>query len=267
MAPPIVLCTDFGAGSPYVGQMKLVLASAAPDARILDLAHDLPPQELTAAALVLRQSVLAIPRPAILCVVIDPGVGSDRRILALETGDGLRAVVPNNGLAAVLAASVTDLRRVHAVEDTSLFRHPVSPVFHGRDIFAPVAGALASGLALEDVGPAVPPSTLVPPPHRLRANPQDAEIIYIDSFGNLVSNLHVDDLPSDVVAVRVGDRIARRTTHYAAAPEGALVAVVGSFGTLEVALRAGSAARALDVEVGARLTLQTATPPPASQSR
>lgn len=262
MTHPVVLCTDFGPASPYVGQMKLVLAGAAPDARIIDLAHDLPAQNVMAAAFVLAGARANVIQSGVICAVIDPGVGTDRRIVALEDDGGVMAVVPDNGLATIFPSPVA----VHEVSNRALFRPEVSPVFHGRDVFAPVTAALANGAPLAEVGPAIDPSTLVPLPRPLRATPDEAEVVYADAFGNLITNLHRDDAPQDMLGLTIGGQQAQLVSYYGEAPPGALLCLIGSYDRLEVAVRNGSAAGALRLGQGARFNLVRATRPSDGQS-
>ena len=262
MTRPVVLCTDFGPASPYVGQMKLALVNQAPDAVIHDLAHDIPPQNLMAAALVLSTAGPLLPQAAVVCAVIDPGVGSARRVVALEDSAGVVAVVPDNGLAEAFPEPMA----VHEVTNRALFRAQVSPVFHGRDVFAPVAAALAAGVPLADVGPAVDPSTLASLPRPLRAAPEQAEVVYLDPFGNLITNLHRDDLTADLLGVTIGGQAAQLVGHYAEAPPGALLSLVGSHDRLEIAVRNGSAATTLGVAEGTTFILERATHPSGEQS-
>ncbi len=254
MTRPIVLCTDFGPASPYVGQLKLVLETMAPGVRVIDLAHDITPHSPMAAALVLSGSRPILPPTTVLCVIVDPEVGSARKILAAEIPRGIRIVVPDNGIATVFP----DLIALHEVTNAALFREQVSPVFHGRDIFAPVAAALASGCPLTDVGPAVEVSSLQPLPRRLRASPDLAEVIYVDVFGNLITNLHREDIGADLLGVTIGGQQAQFITHYAKAPTGALLCLVGSYDRLEVAVRNGSATEILALGPGARFNLERA---------
>ena len=256
MPRPIVLCSDFGPASPYVGQLELAAFAVAPAAARIHLAHDLPPQQIAAAALVLTSSLRLLPPDSILCGVIDPGVGSDRRILALELAEGRLAVVPDNGLAAALAP-----RRAVQVANQALFAPRVSPVFHGRDIFAPVAAHLSLGMPLTDVGPAVPVTDLVPLPVPIDHTGPEGEVIYCDPFGNLVTNLLAPAPRPDGAQLRVAGHTLDVLDHYAAAPAGALLALAGSFGNLEIAVRDGSAAAVLGTCIGEPVCLVAAAAP------
>ncbi|MBI3830753.1 MAG: SAM-dependent chlorinase/fluorinase [Planctomycetes bacterium] len=252
--------TDFGPGSPYVGQMKLVLEALAPGAPVLDLAHDLPPQNLAAAALVLLSAREFLPLPCVLCAVVDPGVGSARKILLAEFTRGVLALAPDNGLLAPWFRLQPPLR-VRAVTNRALFNRRVSSVFHGRDIFAPVAARLAAGLRPERVGPAVPLRGLCASPWPEVSAAQGglkACVVYEDRFGNLVTNLYASRLRrASAATVRLGRRKIPLVDHYAQAKSSQPLALIGSFGFLEIAVRDGSAARVLEVGIGADVLVET----------
>ena len=247
-ARPVVLLTDFGPGSAYVGQMELAIARIAPTARVVHLAHDVPPQNVRAAALVAVTSRPLLPDDAVLCVVVDPGVGTDRAIVAGRLPGGPLAVVPDNGLASAL-----ELAPAYVVEDRAKMAPVISPVFHGRDIFAPVAAHLALGLAPEALGPRLPAHTLVPLGVPLHSEARGGEVLFADRFGNLVTNLRAD--PNDPrQTLRLRDIELPRVSTYGEAPAGALVVVAGSFGNLEIAEVGGSAAAATGMGPGAPVT-------------
>jgi hypothetical protein len=249
MTTPILLLTDFGPHSAYVGQLELVLAGLAPLSRVIHVAHDLPPQDLRAASLVLATCWAHVPPgPAVLCAVVDPGVGSDRRPLAVDLGGGRYAVGPDNGL---LLAAGPPRAAVTLAPPTPA---PSTRVFHGRDVFAPAAARLATGAALERLGAELPTAQLVAPVG-IEDDPGCPEVMYVDPFGSLVTTLRCDELPGDATGVEIGGRRVPLLGHYAEAPSGALLALCGSFGRVEIACRDGSAAAALGVGVGARVTL------------
>lgn len=285
---PVVLLTDFGPQSAYVGQMKLVLATAGVQV-VVDLAHDLPPRDLKAAALSLLGARRFLPPRSITVVVVDPGVGGARRILAARTADGRFLLVPDNGLLAPLlhaeaqaAATTAGGKRhcrtagrrgqktaplIRTVENREFFAEEVSPVFHGRDIFAPTAARLACGARWERVGPLVAAEETEPAPWgepaRSPAGELRGEVVYVDRFGNLVTNLPneaADELPAGraelVVGRGRGRRRVRVRTHYAAARAGKFLAAAGSFGFLELAVRDGHAARLSGLSVGAPAVLR-----------
>jgi S-adenosyl-L-methionine hydrolase (adenosine-forming) len=196
--------------------------------------------------------------------VVDPGVGSQRRGLALGAG-GYRFVGPDNGIFTWVLEEHPDAR-IHALTHTALFRSPVSPVFHGRDVFGPVAGHLALGLNIEHVGPAISDPVLLPrtPVHRRGEAEWEATVVHVDRFGNLTTNLRSRDLeeaggllPGDIVVSLAGASLPLVRT-YADVGEGEACALIGSGGRLEVAVREGSAARLLGVGPGAAVRVRRA---------
>lgn len=253
----ITLTSDFGLVDPFVGVMKGVIARRAPATPVVDVTHGIPPQDVLAGALVLRHAVPWFPHGTVHVAVVDPGVGSARRAVCVETDDGL-LVGPDNGLLS-LAAPRSRIRRAVVLAEERFFLSPRSRTFHGRDVFAPVAAALATGTDPGELGP--PCSELaalaVPEPdvHHDRAL---ARVIYVDRFGNLTTNVD-GALLSRVRAIRIGEvRIDGVSPCYAAAAESAPVAVVNSWGYLEVAIRDGSARDRLGAGVGTTLVLELA---------
>ena len=251
-APLITLLTDFGAGSGYPAQVKGVILGLCPAAQIVDISHEVPPFRILLAQLMLRDAVAAFPAGSIHLGVVDPGVGTSRRPLLVLGGDkapGHMFVGPDNGLLWPFVRG----GRVFELTDPSLRRAVVSPSFHGRDIFAPAAAHLALGVAPERFGPEiVDPVKLQPPRVRHEGGAVVGEVLFADHFGNLVTNLDVEDLPPvdrSRLQVSVGGRtlVPVRTT-YAEVPAGGAVALIGSSGYLEVAMREGSAQRLLGLD-------------------
>lgn len=250
--PLITLLTDFGADSGYPAQVKGVILSLCPDARVVDVSHAVPPYRVLMAQLMLRDAAAAFPPGTIHVAVVDPGVGSARRPLLVASGErapGQFFVGPDNGL----LWPFTRGAQVFELAEPSLRRPTVSPTFHGRDIFAPAAAHLALGVAPERFGPKVAdPVKLQPPRVRREGGAVVGEILFANHFGNLVTNIDVEDLPSadrSQLRVAVGGRtlVPVRST-YAEVPAGGAVAVLGSSGYLEVAVREGSAQRALGLD-------------------
>jgi hypothetical protein len=238
----ITLLTDFGTADSYVAEMKGVLLSRAPGVTIVDISHQIAPGDIRAGQYLLHRTWKHFPEGTVHLVVVDPGVGTERRALAAECG-GQRFVAPDNGLLSFLPPN----RRFVSLPIPA----GAAPTFHGRDVFAPAAAALAGGEALESLGTAITDpfySPLPAPSHD--GTTVVGEVIYVDRFGTLVSNIP----PSAVepgVRIRVGDTDVgplRRT--FADAARGALVAFTGSGGSVEIAVRDGSAARMLGVGVG-----------------
>lgn len=251
MSPLVALLTDFGSADPYVGAMKGAILSACPEARLVDLVHELPPHDVLAGALALDAAHPTFPAGTVFLAVVDPGVGSARRGLALEAG-GRLFVGPDNGLFTLVLRDHPDAR-VHGLEDARLFRSPVSPVFHGRDVFGPVAGRLAGGLAIAAVGPSVfdPVALDLPEPRRLGADEWEAEVLHVDRFGNLTTGLPGRALEdAREVQVVVGGVAVPFVRTYSDVAPGGLCALVGSSGRLEVAAREGSARERLGAREG-----------------
>jgi S-adenosyl-L-methionine hydrolase (adenosine-forming) len=255
----ITLTTDFGAADPFVGVMKGVIAGRAPTARVIDLTHGIPPQDVLAGALVLRHSVPYFPRGAIHLAVVDPGVGSDRRALCVET-TGALLVGPDNGLLS-LAAPPDEIRRIVHLTEERFFLSPRSATFHGRDVFAPVAATLAVGTPVEKLGDEVRDmQRLDLPPVVREADALRGQVIYVDHFGNLVTNVSEAELAALAIpapSIGVGNVRLRGVAHsYAAVHRGEPVAVVNSWGLLEIAVREGSARDRLGADVGAAVVIE-----------
>jgi S-adenosylmethionine hydrolase len=252
--PLVTLTTDFGEQSPYVAALKGVLLGVNPDARLLDLGHQLPPQDLRHAAHFLTVAVPCFPPGTLHVVVVDPGVGSDRAILYVEVG-GQRLLVPDNGCWTWLERAAP-ASRVLRLSEPGYWRQPVSATFHGRDIFAPVAGHLSRGLDPAALGPPAADWVRLPAP-AWHAGPGEltGEILFVDSFGNLLTSIPATALPAGVAAVSAslaGGEARRlpRVRTYAEAPPGQLVLLVSSSDLLELAVTQGSAAGLLGVRAG-----------------
>lgn len=247
MRPVITLLTDFGTADGYVGEMKGVLVSRAPDAVLVDITHEIAPQDVEAARLTLARVWRRFPPGTVHLVVIDPGVGSDRAALAVSS-DGRMLVGPDNG---VLSPALL----VHDTRAVTLAVPPgASASFHGRDVFAPAAAALAAGASLESLGmPAMHPVVRrTPEPRRLGDGTVVGEVIGVDRFGNAITNLvglrpGVVELGTTVLAVR-------RT--YADVLVGVPLAIVGSSGLIEVAVRDGNGARHFGLTRGSKVVFR-----------
>ena len=253
MTALVALTTDFGTVDPWVGIMKGVLATRAPEARVVDLTHGVPPQNVLAGALVLRSALPWFPPGTIHVAVVDPGVGSERRPICVETAREL-LVGPDNGLLSLAAAAAPPVRVYH-LKEGRFFPSPRSTTFHGRDVFAPVAAALATGTRPSDLGPQILDMHVlqVPEPRR-EAGAIRGEVIYVDHFGNLITNVSqtlLTNFPAEPTSISIrGTRVAGISPSYAAAGPGQPVAVVNSWNHLEIAIRDGSAAASLGARVG-----------------
>jgi S-adenosylmethionine hydrolase len=240
----VTLLTDFGLADGYVAEMKGVLLRHAPGATLVDVTHEIPPGDVVAGAYVLGRTWRAFPEGTVHLAVVDPGVGSGRRALAGEAG-GHRFVAPDNGI----------LSRVLETGDARLVSLAVaataSSVFHGRDVFAPAAARLLAGGPLEALGPAVRDPVLLPPQRLERRGPDlVGEVVHVDRFGTLVTNL-----PGTAVGapVRIGAHVLALRATFADVAPGTPVALVGSGGTVEIAIRDGRADVALGAGRGAEV--------------
>ncbi len=256
MENAIVLMTDFGHRDSYVGVMKGVIAGIAPQAQVIDLTHAIRPQDIAHAAYTLRVAVPYFPPDTIFCCVVDPGVGSTRRAVALELG-GWRVVAPDNGI-------VTHLLERWPVRCAYTLTNPryqlplPSATFHGRDIFAPAAAHLAMGVSPDALGEPLLPATLcrlVLPATRKDATTVTGAVIHIDHFGNLVTGITAEDLEDrrDWRVRLAGTQweLLRIHATFASVAAREPVAYIGSDGFLELAIRNGNAAARWNVEIGA----------------
>jgi hypothetical protein len=271
--PPIItLTTDFGLQDPYVAAMKGAILTINPAARLVDVSHAIRPQAIEQAVFVLAAAWPYFPPGAIHVAVVDPAVGSRRQAHALRTATAT-FVGPDNG---VLSAALSDDVRptaddspalvvlpggCHAVSLTNerYFRSPISSTFHGRDIFGPVAAHLSLGVALEDLGEPVE-QIIALPPFRARRQPDGSlrgRVLHIDAFGNLITDVRVEDLPSRGTIVEVAGRTLRGVS-IAYEPGVDLRAVTGSSGYLEIAAPGGSAATVLKAELGLTVAVRPA---------
>ena len=264
-APPVVcLLTDFGLVDHYVGVLKAVLLSSAPEARIVDLTHNIPPQDVREAAFQLMVSYQYHPKGTLFLCVVDPGVGSDRKVLYAEAG-GWRFIAPDNGL----------LSWVLRLEDPSrLFHLPVPPgaanvsrTFHGRDVMAPAAGRILRGEDPDDFATVTQSYQQIPFPSVKKLGSQwTGEVITIDGFGNLVTNLRAADVLPFTSKSKLWFEIAGHpitvrglSDAYASVPVGKLLAIEGSSGFIEISIRDGSASAKTGAHVGTLIKLHFRT--------
>lgn len=254
--PVVALLTDFGTSDRYVAAMKGVVLGFAPDAQLVDVAHDIRAGDIVEAGWLLASAWRDLPPGTVFVAVVDPGVGSERRPIGMQA-HGRLAVGPDNGLLELAARGAGD-GDVVELTVRAMWRHPVSPVFHGRDVFAPVAARLATGTSLREVGD--PIDAIVPYPIAVpRSRPDGAiagHIVHVDRFGNVVTNVPRELLPRAGFRVGVGQVVIERVVaYYAEAAPGELVALVGSAGYLELAMRSASARDALEVSPGATVEI------------
>jgi S-adenosylmethionine hydrolase len=249
----ITLATDFGYNDPFVGVMKGVIAGINPRAQVVDLTHGIPPQDLLAAALILRHSVCYFPRGTVHVVVVDPGVGSARRPLLIES-DGRYLIGPDNGVLSLALQGKPPNSVIH-LSNPVYHLQPASATFHGRDVFSPVAAYLSLGIPPPAFGEPIDNFiSLALPPVVKTQRWIDGEILYIDGFGNLFTNIRDHDvagLAPDVLTIRLGAiSIHGLAANYSAAREGEFVALVNSWGLLEIAINKGSARQLTQANIG-----------------
>ena len=260
--PLIALLTDFGYRDHYVGAMKGLIANVAPNAQLVDVTHGVPPQSIVAGALALRESWRHFPAATIFLGVVDPGVGTARKPIAIATRSGARFVGPDNGLLA-LAAEQAGIRDVVELRSRRYRAAEVSSTFHGRDIFAPAAAWLARGIRIDLLGPRLEEiQRLELPAPKVSRGEIRGEVLYVDGFGNLISNITRAQVanfrsafPSHALFVRLERGAALEIVNTYADADGPL-ATFGSFELLEVALRNGDASRHFHVSTGARVTVR-----------
>ena len=257
-APLITLTTDFGLSDHYAGVMKGVILKICPTARIVDISHGVAAYEIAEAAFTVAQSYAWFPRGAVHVVVVDPGVGTARRpILAQAAGQYF--VAPDNGVLSMLYAR--EPHKVRAITASRYFLKPVCDTFHGRDIFAPVAGRLASGVTAARFGKLIDDYLRLTfdQPARTGRRAWTGAILKADRFGNLVTNFSAADFPGlgeRAFEMAAGmRRIARLARNYAECPAGELFLIVGSSGYYEISTSEGSAAKLLGCAAGAPLEL------------
>ena len=262
----ITLTTDFGTKDWFVGTMKGVIASIAPRCTVVDLTHDLRPRDIRSGAFALAASHRFFPKGTVHVAVVDPGVGSRRKAIAVQTARGV-FVGPDNGVLS-WALAREKVRAIHALENETYFVQPVSRTFHGRDIFAPVAAHLSRGVPIQKLGPALQAFVRLDwPEPRERRSGIEGEVVYIDRFGNAITNLE-DRLLRDsegafceIYGPR--RRVCPLKSSYQAVVPKKPVAVAGSSGFLEIAVNGGSAETTLRVSIGTRVVLRTGSPIPA----
>lgn len=250
----ITLLTDFGTADGYVAAMKGVIAQIAPEAVVDDAAHDIPPGDVDAAAFALARYWRLYPPGTVHVVVVDPGVGTERRAIAARV-DGRFFVAPDNGvLSRVL--DETPAEAIVSIENSSLRRDVVSATFHGRDIFAPAAAHLARGTPLDAFGPQVHDPILLPIPRPERLGRRiRGQVVAVDRFGNLITNVPGDWVEAGAHVTLAGRDVGPLRRTYADAPPGGVLALVGSTGVVEISVRGGSAAQELAAGRGTIVTI------------
>ncbi len=255
----ITFLTDFGSRDTYVGQMKGIALGIHPDVQLIDLSHEIPPHQILLGAFAWHDAIAAFPPATIHVGVVDPGVGSTRRLVAAEIGEH-RFVCPDNGLLSVVLRR-SDVRRAVNLEIPRWWRSTVSNTFHGRDILTPVAAAWSLGHDLSEFGSAInDPLMTLPLSEVARGrNSLSGVVINTDRFGNLITNIESSDLPPNPASLQLeigAFRINGITGCYADVDPGEPLALIGSTGRLEISIRDGSAADELQADSGRRIVIR-----------
>jgi S-adenosylmethionine hydrolase len=249
----IALITDFGTSDHFVGSMKGAILGIDPNATLVDITHAIAPGDVPAAAFSLLLSFSDFPRKTIFVVVVDPGVGGDRKALAVKAGP-YYFVGPDNGVLS-LASNTAGKPIVRSLENTRYFKEPVSVTFHGRDIFGPIAAYLGKGVAFERLGPEKPSFMQYQIPQViLTGNCLQGNVAYIDRFGNCITTIkatHFADFNPQQLRVKIkAQRAFPVCTSYSDVPKGNAVGIIGSAGFLEISINRGNAAEKLKLKIG-----------------
>ena len=244
----VTLITDYGTRDHYVGVLKGVILRIAPDVRLVDITHEVDPHDVLQGAFILRQIWPWFPAGTIHLAVVDPGVGTDRRVILGQYADQY-VVAPDNGLVTLVHRDLP-VEAMHVVEDRHYFLPELSATFHGRDLMAPVVGHLANGVKPGDFGPVADRLEMLPVPHcgEVKSDGVHGKVLYVDRFGTLLTNIRREQLAaiadsSRIVDVEVdGTSVGPVRATFGDVPPGEPIAVVGSCGLLEIAVNQGSAA-------------------------
>ena len=251
------LITDFGIQDPYDAVMKGVIYSINPEANIVDITHYVEPQNVVQAAFILSRVYSYFPKDTVFNVVVDPGVGGQRRALAVKAGD-YYFVAPDNGvLTLVLEKTPPDV--IVEITDFRFILQPVSRTFHGRDIFAPAAAHLSNRVPVTELGMRVEDFKKMPfPPVKVENKRVEGHVIYTDRFGNLITDLDQEIYRGrQIKAVDIAGRTIRNVNRsYDSSPAGELLAITGSFGSLEISVNKGSAREYLNRGTGLPVAIE-----------
>ena len=259
------MLTDYGTKDHYAGSLRGAVLAACPDAQVVDITHEIAAHGVREAAFVLRATAPVFPAGTAFVAVVDPGVGTDRRGIAIRAG-GYYFVGPDNGIFSLVLADHPEAE-VRELTNAGLFRSRVSSTFHGRDIFGPVAAALVRGTAFTDVGPPLddPFHFEFPKPRLIGEDAIEGAVIYVDAFGNLVSTIggsewktFLDQADGDLteMVAEINRVIIPVVTTFGDVPEDEACAYVGSVGRVEVAVNLGSAAERFEAAIGSPVRLK-----------
>lgn len=262
--PPIALLSDLGEKDYFVGAMKGAVLSINQEASIVDISHQIPKQSVLTAAFVLVHASEAFPKGSIFVAVVDPGVGTERRCLLLRTKNGLNFVGPDNGVF-TLVADIFEIEEIREITNRKLMRPMVSATFHGRDVMAPVAAHLSLGLDSSEVGPTVGSlKRLKVSMPRFEDDVLHAQVLHVDDFGNLVTNIDVSSLeelgePKTRLGLKIGKTEIRApfVRAFGEVSEGEKLCYIGSTGLLEIGINMGNLAEELNVSTEDKILLKT----------
>ncbi|MFB0526278.1 MAG: S-adenosyl-l-methionine hydroxide adenosyltransferase family protein [bacterium] len=255
----IVLLTDFGLNDNFVGVMKGVIYRINPEVKIVDLCHEIESHNIHDAAFLLKSSYPYFPEGTVFLIVVDPGVGSERKSVIVETEKYL-FVAPDNGILSFLTER--DMKRIIQISNEEYFLQPVSRTFHGRDIFAPVAAHLSRGEKVEKFGLAIREiKKLKFPKPQVKNNRLIGEVMYVDHFGNLITNINQDAflrfIKGRKFQIVIGKaKISKVSSSYQEGEKGLPIAIFGSFANLEISLYRDDASRRLDLNKGSKIYIE-----------
>jgi hypothetical protein len=257
---PIVFLTDYGLSDEFVGVCHGVIARIAPDAHTVDLTHQIARQDVDRGALALARSARFMPEDAVYLAVVDPGVGSERRPIAVEASSGALLVGPDNGLLSLAWVELGGCARAVEISSEEVLLHPVSRTFHGRDVFAPAAAHLATGMALERLGPALDVdelATIEVSGPMVAPGVVGARVVGVDGFGNVQLNARPEDLEAAELhgPLAIGRHELPRVRTFSEVPQGHPAVIVDSQGMVAVVVNHGSAARLLGLQPGDTVTV------------
>jgi S-adenosyl-L-methionine hydrolase (adenosine-forming) len=253
----IALLTDFGTKDYFVGAVKGAILSINRQATIVDITHEIAPQNIAAAGFMLRACYKNFPEKTIFIAVVDPGVGSDRRAILVETAD-YYFLAPDNGLLSLVFDAEKEFK-VFELKNKSFFAVNVSRTFHGRDIFAPVAAHLSNGVQPDKFGAEIESFVVMEAaaPRKISESEIEAEVICVDRFGNLITNLRKTDLTEGFTLEVGGATVNELLQFYSESSAGGLFIIEGSAGFLEIAAFQKSAQEILRVEAGEKISVRS----------
>ena len=260
----ITLTTDFGLTDTYVGEMKGVIFQINPQIQIIDITHSIPPQDLSSAAFQINNAYQYFPEGSIHIIVIDPGVGSQRRSIVCQTEKAI-FVCPDNGICTKIFEQEKLIRTIEITNPNFCLRQ-ISQTFHGRDVFAPVAAYISCGVSLTDLGPEISDITMLSVPQpKITENEIIGEIIWIDNFGNAITNVSMETLKSTSFNTKctiqiAGIKIDHLSNFYDESDIGSTLALANSSGNIEIAVNQGSASSTLNIKVGEKILFLKALP-------